>query len=142
MKTAKAWIALLLIFAVIGLLLLTPIPILGVFAYLLLPTAFVAMLATTAGTLAMLSRRRGAYWIAALGTVAVLTTAGVLLRMQAEASGRADVFVRKNVARVVTARLREPLALESDALIRYDQAPYDAFVAGCESYCMKTSAWH
>lgn len=136
MKSTNIGVALYLILAVIALRLLRPVPILGVFADALLPTAFVAMLAAIAGSLAMLSGRRGAYWIAALATVTLLTWAGVFLRIQAEASGRAGVFMRSDVSRVVQARLREPVALASDASIRYDEAPYDAFVATCESYCM------
>lgn len=113
--------------------------VVGLFSYAFLPTAFLLMVMAGAGALASLSGRRAAYYGAMLGALILMTGAGLYLRHRAEVSGKADVYQRSQVDHVVSARLREPVALLPDAAITYDTTLYDAITPGCgDSHCFTT----
>ena len=132
-----AWTAFAVMVAVVLAMLASGgIPVVGIISYALLPTAITLMVALAAGAIASLGRRRAVYYGAVLGTLALLTAAGVYLRHRAEVSGSANVHQRAEVTRVVSAGLREPVALDAKELLRYDEALFDAVAPACkDAHC-------
>lgn len=132
-----AWTAfVVMVVAVVLMSLCAPIPIVGIFCYALLPAAGTVMVALGIGAIASRGQRRAVYYGAVIGTLALLTAAGLYLRQRAEVSGKADVHQRAKVARVVTAGLREPVSLEAERMLRYDQALFDAVAPACkDAHC-------
>ncbi|HVJ38196.1 MAG TPA: hypothetical protein VM687_10410 [Stenotrophomonas sp.] len=114
--------------------------VIGIFFYMFLPTAGTVMVVLGVGAIASLAERRSLYYGAMGATLIVLTLAGLYLRQQAETSGKANVHQRASITRVVTAALREPVALASDDAVEYDAALYDAVDARCgDPHCFSIS---